>query len=157
MQIVTKSRPYPGFTLVELVAVTLVVSILAAVAIPRLSSSLSTRRLQAAANRVMSDLELARTAAKDLGKSVQVQFSTGGSSYTIPEVSDPNGGTSYSVDFVNTPYPVTIAAADFGGDSTVSFDLHGYADSGGTITLCEGRKKSSIVLHPVSGIAERTP
>ncbi len=146
-----------GFSLVELIVVTLVISILASVAIARLSSSLSSRRLLAASRRIASDLAYARTTAKDLGRSVQVQFITGGTTYSMPTVQDPNGGPSYSVDLQQTPYPVTIASADFGGDATVVFDLYGYANSGGTISLTEGVQSSSIVLHPISGIAEVAP
>ncbi|GAB5405624.1 MAG: hypothetical protein Aurels2KO_38550 [Aureliella sp.] len=92
-----------------------------------------------------------------MGKSVSVQFTPATAEYTMPDVADPNGGATYTVQLQSTPYPVAINSADFGGDPVVVIDLHGYPDSGGTITLAEGGETQSIVLHPVSGKAEILP
>lgn len=137
--------------MVELMAVMLIISILAAVATPRLSNSLSSRRLQSATSRLESDIAYARNAAKNLGRSVELQFSVAESAYTLPTLPSPNGDAVYQVTLADTPYPVTLAAVDFGGDASVVFDLFGQADSTGTLTLQEGGATTTLSLQRHTG------
>lgn len=140
-----------GFSMLELIVVTLVMSILAAIAIPKISQSISIRRLNAAAMRLAADLSYARSAAKNQGKSVQVQFTVADATYVMPTVRSPNGDSTYLVDLRVTPYPVGIQAADFGGDATVIFDLYGHADSDGTITINDAGNTKTLNLSQYSG------
>lgn len=140
-----------GFSLIELIVVTLVISILASVAIPRLSAALTSRRLQAATRRIAADFAYARNAAKDTGKSVQVEYSAGTGVYSMPTIPSPNGDASYVVDLLQTPYPVTIASVDFGGDSTIIFDLYGHADSGGTLSISGAGQTTNLSFSQLSG------
>jgi len=143
--------------MVELIAVMLIISILAAVATPRLSSSFSNRRLEAAVSRLQSDFSYARSSAKNLGRSVALEFSLAGSSYTMPTLESPDGDAVYQVTFADTPYPVTIVSADFGGDSNIEFDLFGQADSTGTVILQEGSVTRTLNLQRYSGRLEVQP
>lgn len=144
-------RSSKGFSLIELIVVTLVISILASVAVPRLSASLRSRRLQAASQRVAADFAYARNAAMDLGKSVSIQFSIGTGTYSMPTIRSPNGDATYVVDLQQTPYPVTIASADFDGDSTVIFDLYGHADSSGTVSISDAGQTTSLSFSQLTG------
>lgn len=67
-----KFRSQAGFTLVEMVVVLVIVAILAAVAMPSLSSALANQRLRAAATDLVSALLLARSEAIKRGAQVQV-------------------------------------------------------------------------------------
>ncbi|MEO6565550.1 MAG: GspH/FimT family pseudopilin [Casimicrobiaceae bacterium] len=64
--------PPGGFTLVEALVVVVIVAIMAAVAMPNLSSALATQRLRAAGTDLVSTLLLARSEAIKRGAQVQV-------------------------------------------------------------------------------------
>lgn len=66
------SLPSGGFTLVEALVVVVIVAILAAVAMPSLSSALANQRLRAAGTDLVSTLLLARSEAIKRGAQVQV-------------------------------------------------------------------------------------
>jgi len=67
-----KFRSQSGFTLTETLAVILIVTIIAAVAMPILSSALANQRLRAAGTDLVSALLLARSEAIKRGVQVQV-------------------------------------------------------------------------------------
>lgn len=67
-----KLRSQSGFTLTEMLVVILVVTIVAAVAVPSLSSALANQRLRAAGTDLVSALLLARSEAIKRGVQVQV-------------------------------------------------------------------------------------
>ncbi len=67
-----------GFTLVELLVTLVVVAVLAVVGLPALQSLVARNRLTADANRLLSALYLARSAAVERGRPVQVCASADG-------------------------------------------------------------------------------
>jgi type IV fimbrial biogenesis protein FimT len=67
-----KFRSQPGFTLAEMMVVLVIVAILAAVAMPNLSSALANQRLRAAATDLVSAILLARSEAITRGVQVRV-------------------------------------------------------------------------------------
>ncbi|MBX3356890.1 MAG: GspH/FimT family pseudopilin [Phycisphaeraceae bacterium] len=71
-----------AFTLVEMIAVMVVVSVVAAVAIPSFSSIAGTRQI-AAARLLLRDLTYARERAIATGTRVWVVFSVSGNSYSV--------------------------------------------------------------------------
>jgi prepilin-type N-terminal cleavage/methylation domain-containing protein len=147
-------RPKRGFSLVELVITVLILGIIAAAAGPRYADSLSRFRGDAAAKRVSYDLNYARDEAMSQGVDQEVTFVMASNSYSMANVPHPDSpGLSYSVDLSSTQYPVSLVAVNFNGTGTVTFDIHGRPDTGGTVTVDSDGYQQVIDVNPVTGVA----
>jgi prepilin-type N-terminal cleavage/methylation domain-containing protein len=148
-----------GFTLVELIAVTVITSIVAAVAIPALAS-MSAARKRVAARMIQRDLAFARERALATGAVHWVVFAPASDTYSVlsedasapgragaAAIIDPATGRSMLVhlnagDFAG----VDLTAASFDGGSEIGFDWLGrplgagpaILSSPGTVTLSGG-------------------
>lgn len=125
------STARPGFTLVELVLVTVIVAVLAAIAIPRFAQATARQQLDQAADRVVAELEQARIRARAASKGVTLTFDTGDNSYAFNAV----GGGAEVVQLDEAPYRVTIDRLSFGGKASVYFNGYGIPASGGAVVL----------------------
>ena len=74
-------RAGAGFTLVELVLVMVIIGVVGAIAMPRFTQANARHQLEAAANRVASDLERAREEARATSNWVQIAYSKSQESY----------------------------------------------------------------------------
>ena len=143
-----------GFSLPELTIVTLIIGIVAVVAIPRYGRSIAQFRAEAAAKRIAADLMYARQTAMNQGDSKQVTFVIGTNSYSMPNVPHPDRSSpSYSVNLSSTAYPAKITAADFGGTLNVTFDRFGQPNVAGSVTVKSDEFQKSVNLNAVTGIA----
>ena len=143
-----------AFTLVELVIVVLIVGIMAAVAVPRLMDSISYHRAEAAAKRVKLDMELARRSARISSADRSIQFDTAAETYTLTGTTHlDHVGADYSVRLDQAPYQAAIVSADFGGDTVLTFDGYGAADSSGGIVVQAGPYQKTITVEPGTGKA----
>jgi prepilin-type N-terminal cleavage/methylation domain-containing protein len=133
-----------GFTLVEVLAVVVIMGIAAAIVVPQMLAA-GTMGVQAAARMVISDLLYAQNEAIAQQAARRVVFDVANNSYRITDASDTtlsvswkNGSAeNYIVDFANDSRfsGVTLQSADFGGTATIEFDDLGGPNSGGTIEL----------------------
>lgn len=145
-----------GVTLIELIATVLIVGILAVVAAPRVADSVMRRRVDAAARRIASDLELARRSARTSGASRTVTFDLAARSYTFSVLADPSHPARvYAVDLGTTGYPVSLSSVSLGSSGTqkaVTFDMYGRPDAGGTIVVANGSRSRTVSLDAASGL-----
>lgn len=144
-----------GFTLLELVIVVTTMGLLAAVAVPRLTGVVTTRRVTAAAERVAADLRYARAYARATGTPVTVGFDEEIGRYTLVDVPPPVGsGGDYSVELGETPYGCVLELTVVPAASDLTFDAYGLPVSAGTswrIEVSEGSTVGRVDVDVTSG------
>ncbi|MCA9233915.1 MAG: hypothetical protein KDA44_00490 [Planctomycetales bacterium] len=147
-------RTRRAFTFIDLTISVLILGILAAVASPKFIAALNKQRVEAAAERVRADLQLARTTALALSTSQSVAFDPATETYLAAGLANVNRpGAAYSVDLSDSPYAADIVSADFGGSATVVFDHYGAPDHGGVVTFGSGSYQQTVTLWAETGRA----
>jgi prepilin-type N-terminal cleavage/methylation domain-containing protein len=148
-------QPRVGFSLIELSIVVVIMSILAAVALPRWSDSLHSFRAANAASRIAADLSLARSAAYSSSTSRTVTFDVSAGLYTVEGVTPLNHSTGpYVVTLADDPYRSRLVSVwGLTGQQSITFDGYGRPNTGGTIVIASGNLQKSIVVNANSGTA----
>lgn len=146
-----------AFTLVEVLMVVVILGVAAWLVVPQLSSP-STLTIQAAARAVIGDLLVAQNEAIGMQAARKAVFDTAGNSYKLTDQADQTlvmnwRGGSYQTNFNDDKRfaGVRLSAADFGGQSVVSFDDMGSPSSGGAIDLTAGGVSYRITVAPFTG------
>lgn len=143
-----------AFTLLELVLVLAIITVLAAIAVPRYTAAQQNFRAAAAARRLVADLGLARSRARAQSNSQTVVFNLASSQYQMPGVPDlRNPANTYTVLLGGAPYQARLVSVTFGGTSQVTFDGYGMPNCGGTVVLSAGGVQRTVVLDANSGKA----
>lgn len=139
-----------GFTIVEFVLVLLTMAVLAAIAAPRYSASLSRYRVESAAHRLATDIAMCQKAARAASASRTLVFGDSPGSYTISGVNDPtNRSNPYTVFLGNPPYGVAVASVTFTdavSDNTLAFSGYGVPDSGMSVVIRSGPFQRTVTL-----------
>jgi prepilin-type N-terminal cleavage/methylation domain-containing protein len=144
-----------AFSLIELSIVVVIMSILAAVALPRWSDSLNSFRAANAASRIAADLALARSAAYSSSTSTTMTFDVSADQYTIEGITSLNHSTGpYVVALADDPYKSRLVSVwGLTGQQSITFDGYGRPNAGGTIVIASGNLQKSIVVNANSGTA----
>lgn len=150
--------PRNGFTMIEILIMVVLLSIVALVAVPMLSSA-GSMQIRAAANIIAADLEYAKSMAINRGQNYSVVFDQNSDSYQIKDqdnnvVPHPvKKGFDYIVDFQadSRLNMVDITSVNFGATTDVVFDILGSPDSGGTVTLQANGNTVIIEVEPITG------
>jgi prepilin-type N-terminal cleavage/methylation domain-containing protein len=148
-----RTAGHQGFTLIELVIVTMIIGIMSAVAAPRFAESLTRYRVEAAARQLRSDLAEARLRAKTASADQVVQFDDAAESYTlvgVPDMDHPN--QDYRILLISR-FKAAIASADCGGDAELTFDGYGRPDSGAQVVVQCGVQQRTVVVDAETGLA----
>jgi type II secretory pathway pseudopilin PulG len=147
-------RRYTAFSILELVMVTIILAIVAAIAAPRYANAVALQRVEAAAQRVANDLALAQRRARFSSTSQTVNFDVDGEFYVVPGMQDPDHPSkAYTVPLSDDPYAASIVSADFAGTTSVTFDGYGVPDNSGTIVIQSNTRRKTITVHGVTGRA----
>jgi type II secretion system protein H len=110
-----------GFSLAEIMIVLVIMGVVLAMALPKLTGAVGESALRGAINRLASDLTLARMQAIKNATSASVQIASDGKSYTV--VIDPTGtNTTYKTVRLYNDYPSLVLSPT---SSTVTFDSRG--------------------------------
>lgn len=102
-----------GFSLIELVLVIIVIGMVAAIAVPRVSSAQSGNRLSAAQSRLVAEFEMAADLAKAKGRTHTIQLHLGESEFRVYEGRPGSlGALVRSVPMARSPYEVYFASTN---------------------------------------------
>ena len=149
-----------AFSLIELSFVIGTIAIVSAIAVPRFAGSLQQQRVSAAAQRIVADLNMARSRANTTSTTIAVTFTFATNQYDIPAIPDldkPLNG--YSVRLGDEPYSATLVSSSLGGSlqtsgtSQISFTGYGLPNTGGTIIVAAGNATRQVLVDGVSGRA----
>lgn len=150
-----KIRPlHPGgFSLIELILVLTIISVLAAIAVPRYAGALARYRADAAARRIIADLNYARSIARATSTGVEVQFKNSQDYMSMDSVKSlDNPAERWVLALADKPYYADLVSNDF-PSSKLIFDGYGDPDSGGSIKLSVGTEARTVVLDINTGKA----
>jgi len=141
-----------GFSLLELVLVSAIMVIFAAIAVPRYGTAAARHRIDLAARRVAADLSLARSYAKTTSSSRTVCFYPATDQYQLLNIPAPDGASGdYVVVLSAEPYQVDLVSASFNGSSEIAFNGWGLPVNGGTVTLSAGSQQRTITVNGETG------
>ncbi len=144
-----------AFTLIEVVMVVIILGILGAIAMPRVSNSITLHSVNGAARRIAADLDFARQHAMTASTSQTVQFSGGANAgYLLLGIPHPDHShLAYRVVLAHDGHGAKVVSADFGGDSEIIFDMYGVPDSGGSVVIRVGDRYRTITVDADTGRA----
>lgn len=143
-----------GVTMMDLVVSILITAILAAVAAPRLAHAVSSYRIQALTERMLSDLKMAQETARSTGQKETVTFDVASNQYSMSSITALDSSEAvYSLNVTKYPYSASLTSALFSGQSTITFNGYGFPDSGGVIELASGSETRTINVNGATGIA----
>lgn len=130
----------------ELVIVVMVMGIMTAAAAPAFMNSLIHHRLEAAAQRVRVDIELARHTARLTSSTQSVTFT--GTSYTISGGNThlDSASAAYVVDLGDAPFDIESVSASFNGGQTISFNGYGMPATSGTVVLTANERMITVTV-----------
>jgi prepilin-type N-terminal cleavage/methylation domain-containing protein len=131
-----------GFTVIELMAAIGVASILMAIAIPSLLSTLPGLRLTDAARQVATDLQQIRMKAIAQNIPYQISFST--TTYVLQKC---NGSCANESGNIVLPQGITVTAS-----SAPQFQPRGTATAAATITLSNGSSSKWVCVKTVGRV-----
>ena len=148
----TARRGRAGLSMIDVVVTTLMMALIAGVAMPRIGNMLAVYRVRAATDRIAADLKLAQHHARTTGSSETVSFDLTNSRYTFSSVTNGDAqGVPYSVDIAAYPFDAVIEAVTFEGATMVTFDGYGYPTSGGKIAVRAGSATRVMALNAATG------
>jgi len=136
-----------GYTLIETIFVVVVIAVLAAMALPRLTGSFNDKmKVKTAAHKLVSDLRLTRRLAVTRHEDYRLSVDSSGNEYAIYDASNSQVGEIRSIDS-----DVTISA-----DKDFIFELLGNADvaSDTSVSLSNGGNQADITVTIATGMIQ---
>lgn len=148
-----------GYTLMELMITLLIVSILAAIAVPSMQEFVKNERLTGQINTLISNLMLARSEAVKRNQPVILCVSSNGATCTGGDAEDgwivfvdvdSSGGFSAGDDLIKVQQALD-GDVNLNDLTVVTYDSRGFSpNSSGTFTLCDDRGTSSAKVLSIS-------
>jgi len=130
------------------------VGVIAAIAVPRYANALGRFQIDAAAQRVVVDIQRAQSHAKATSRSVTVVFNPLTHQITIPSLpSLTQPDLPHVTELGQEPYRTRLNNASFADNARLDFDGYGQPAVGGSVTLRTNRHTRVITVDPDTGEA----
>jgi prepilin-type N-terminal cleavage/methylation domain-containing protein len=143
-----------AFTLIELLIVMMVIAIVSAAGAPKFADSITRFRIEAVVQRIAGDLKHARRSAQQTSSAVTVSFDVTNNEYILSGVADiDRRGQVFSFSLAETEYDCELVSATFGSSSTVTFNVHGQPDNGGSIVVRCGTEMRTIAVSTLGQVS----
>ncbi|MCL4743331.1 MAG: prepilin-type N-terminal cleavage/methylation domain-containing protein [Phycisphaerales bacterium] len=152
------SRPRaPAFTLLELSIVIVVVSVVAAVSLPKYAESRSRYQVELAARKVCLDATYVQNDARYASTTRAIKYDLPTDSYTF-DYAKPGSASAETALVIlrNEPFQTALLKVDFNSASTLTFNGFGIPAAGGTIAVGGGSRGKSISVDPDTGAVTTT-
>ncbi len=152
-----KRRVAVGFSLIEVVLVLAIITIIAAIAMPRYARAAAGYRTDAAARAVTEQLKLVRARAMASSRAWTVTFRlTEGVVCATP--ADTSADTSDDLTLVITsePWHASLSNAEFLADSRFSFDGFGTPSAPGRVTVTSDGIRSTVTVDLLRNVSWST-
>jgi len=141
-----------GFSLLEIVLVSAIIAIVAAMAVPRYGRAAGRYQADLVARRVKADLQQARMYARTTCGSCTVIFSVAANNYQLVNVATlDNTSGNYTVALAADPYKARLVSASFNSTAQVVFNGWGLPDNGGTVVVAVGTQQRTIAVDGQTG------
>ena len=143
-----------GATFVDLVIAALIIGILAAAGVPKMSDALlRSRERQEPHSEFRPTSGGARQRAMSQSTTQVVRFPPGDPSYTLVGVTDlEHSGQPYTVILGESPYQAELVSVDAGGDDEFAFDRFGQPDSAVTVVVASGAFQKTVTVDSETGL-----
>jgi Tfp pilus assembly protein FimT len=139
--------------MLDLVLRIMIVAVIAGIAVPRFSDVTQVYQLQAAVQRIETDLNHARRRARTTGQSETVTFDPDSERYSFSSATHLNSsGQLYSVVLNEPPYSADLVRATFGSVTQVTFNGFGVADNSGAVLIRVGSHSKEISLDATTSL-----
>lgn len=149
---VAQAPPCRAFTLLEVVVVITIFGILSSVALVRFAGAAANYRADAATQRIVADIALARARALATSQTRKLTFTLSSSTYTLTNETSLRGGAApYVVALTADPYLARLTSVSFAGNPQLAFDPYGKPASAGTIRLSVGTVTRTLTVDGVTG------
>lgn len=137
---------FRAFTLLELVIVIVILSITAAVAIPRMSAASTRYRVDAAVQQLLADVNITAAVANQASQMRSISFDATDETYELIGQPSPNNpAQDYVVDLGVEPFNVNMLGISF-GDNKLDISGHGLLLETGQVTIAAGQDARRIVF-----------
>ena len=139
----------------ELILVLVLISVMAAIALPRFGGAQAHMTGLSAARRIVAEIEWIRSEAMRLQETKLIWFRTALNKIDMSELEDPNHpGKSYVIELAQEMPGVKLISASFGDEpNKLRFDAWGVPEDGGDVVIGVGNETWTINVDADTGRA----
>ncbi|MCC6682981.1 MAG: prepilin-type N-terminal cleavage/methylation domain-containing protein [Phycisphaeraceae bacterium] len=130
-----------AFTLIELLLVLAVMSVAAAVAVPRYAGSVQRYRLDAASRHLAAQFDLAQRYARAHGKTVTLATDT---TDNLVRFSDADGNIVSDTQLDESPFIAVLTSVKIANGTTLQFDGYGKPNTTAKLVIAVGDKQRAV-------------
>jgi len=147
------SKNTRAFSMIELVIVLAIIGIVSVIALPKFAHADSGRRLSAAKNTLIADIDYAKLRARTTGKIHVIQFYPTIDKYIIVEgTTISRNAVILSRDFTLDPYKIDLSRVNLSGDKTSVITVYGQLSPGFNVGLADDGVELMVTFDGIAAV-----